>query len=225
MGLDRLGCLGLPACLPACLPAYLPPRVARQATGGARARSSCLAPSGEERSPPGTKLGAKQTDARLRLRVNLDPGASLRPSHRGPAYRVLFISISFGHSRQIRPPHAMNRNVNVASLLQGVEARRKSSLFLPRTCHPPSMTTLAKRIDRSIDHNSHSSNPAASNKFFCSCPLAAAPLKSSRAQIPASLRLVIDKIWHKKVQRTTTLIPRHVCTTGSCTSSHSSSKT
>jgi hypothetical protein len=39
----------------------------------------------------------------------------------------------------------------------------------------PSMTTLAKRIDRSIDHNSHSGNPAASNKFFCSCPLAAAP--------------------------------------------------
>ena len=51
------------------------------------------------------------------------PGASLRPSHRGLAYRVLFISISFGHSRQIRPPRAMNRNVNVASLLQGVEAK------------------------------------------------------------------------------------------------------
>ena len=73
MGLDGLGCLGLPACLPVFLPTCLPPRVARQATGGARARSSCLAPSGEERSPPGTKLGAKQTDARLHLRVNLDP--------------------------------------------------------------------------------------------------------------------------------------------------------
>lgn len=37
------------------------------------------------------------------------------------------------------------------------------------------LTTLAKCIDRSIDHNSHSGNLATSDKFFCSRPLAAAP--------------------------------------------------
>lgn len=121
MGLDRLGwlCLGLPVFLPTCLP----PRVARQATGGARARSSCLAPSGEERARLAPSWEQSKPMRAFTCELTWTPGASLRPSHRGPAYRVLFISISFGHSRQIRPPRAMNRNVNVASLLQGVEAR------------------------------------------------------------------------------------------------------